>query len=426
MAKGRILPGFMAIAILWAWPGGAAPLAAGEAEQPGPSAVAPGRLEPAKATEAERKKCEENLGKLAEFFKAYAQKVLDALGEDLIGGALPPNAKLARRGWPDPLEACRGIQAVFAKDPAVRRFVMPKYSYEGLCRLNQLINKGLEKGGMHAYLSEKLEKGRVTLVCVAGELLELRRDAPLRVRGKPLDAGPKVLGRILVRYPQNAFERAPSFTTDRKDVYHLVEVHRVYARKTWNRLEFLRKKGVDFGKDRIESEFALSLLKGLEGIVTKLAFAAWRDVTMECRRDRTDEEAEAAFLDACVASTVDDFDLYEELQLQETQGKVKKDPVQVKSRCSLAQIAHALRPMDCVMAKAVWLGCDATDPYRLAAEKFMPLLLDEASKLSGVSPPAGEAASRPLAERLTDLCGLSPEVLRRAAAAAFERLGGKR
>jgi hypothetical protein len=421
MARNAFLRGLAAAVVFSGWLGAARPLLAGEAVEPAKPAVAPGRLRARKAPEAEKKKCEERLQKLAAFFDRYRQNILDATVGGMLGGMLPPNAKVVGSDWPDPLKSCREIQAAFASDPSVRGFALPRYSYEGLCRLNQLINAGLEKGGYHAYFSETSDQGRLKLTCVAGELLDLQRDEPLKAWGKAIKADPKILGKFLVRYPLDAYETVPSFTSDRKVVYVLTDVLRLNGRKAWNRLESLRKKGVDFEKNRIESEDALKSLKGLEGSIVKLTFAAWRDVYCECRRDRTEEEALAAFVEATVESHVDDLDLYEEILLGETGGNLQKYDARMRTRCALSQIVHARHPMGCVLLKATWLGCREGDPYRVSAEKFLALLLAEAAGLPGAPAGGGEADARPLAERLADLGAVSPEDLRRCAEAAFKK-----
>ncbi|GEM_PF-2977706 len=380
-------------------------------------------FEPVSFSEAERRKCEPMMEKLAAFFKEYGQKVLDAKVAGMLGGTLPEGARIEGSGWPDPLEACVAIQRIFASDRRVRSLRMRRYSYRGLSALNQRINRRLERGGFHAYFSEQPSKGRVQLVCVAGERLDFGRDGPLKIWGKRVETETVVLGSLQVRYPPKVFEKKPSFTSDRGPVYHLREIHRPWAKKIWNRLEFLRKKKVDLEQDEITSELALSLLKGLDGLTTKFAFGAWRRLFAETRKAGNDDEARDAFIGRYLDTVIRDLDLYESVQRRDLERRRVRNVVDVKTRAALAQIAHALNPLECLRTKAVWLSYEKENPYRRAADKLIPALLDaleETEQAQALLGPAKEDDT--LLHRLQEAYRLSPDVLRNAATEAFDEL----
>ncbi len=401
-----------------------APCASGEEGGSGNPARKQGRLGIRKASDDDRKRCEEQVGKLAEFFAGYGEDVQDVRAKEFLEGAIPNSAVTGGADWPDPLKSIRKIQSIFTGDKSVRGLAWSRYSLDGLFRLNQRLNAALEKGGFHVLLWETEDKGRVHLNCIAGELMDLESDEPLRIWGNPVKTESTILGRLLVRYPKDALEKTPSFTSDRKMVYHLAEIHRGRALGIWKRLEFLRDNGVDFNRDRIESEPALAMLKDLDGSITKLSFSAWRDLYNECSKDRSRKEASSAFRDSCVEFLLDDSDLMEQIRLQDTQGKSRKDPVDARVRWVLALIVHAKRPIACLAAEASLLSSQEGSSERKAAERLVTLLLEQSSKSEQG---AGLDNSRALpAERLVEFCGMTPDDLRKSAEAAWKKISGGR
>ncbi len=181
---------FAAFALFWSGLVANAPCASGEEGGPGNPVPDQGRLRIRKVPDEDRKGCSEKVERLEQFFATYGEDVQSVRAREFLEGAIP-NSKVTGGGdWPDPLRSVRGIQAIFADDKSVRGLSFSKYSRDCLLRLNLRINTALEKGGFHACFWETEDKGRVHINCIAGELMDLKRDEPLRIWGKPANNEP--------------------------------------------------------------------------------------------------------------------------------------------------------------------------------------------------------------------------------------------
>ncbi|MHC5036966.1 MAG: hypothetical protein ACYTHM_06610 [Planctomycetota bacterium] len=415
----RILPAFICPVLL------VSILGSGFAQEAAPGDSASyGPYKPLDVKESKRQASEKILEKLSKIFDDYRQKILDAKVKGMLGGTLPPGAKVKGMKWPDPVDFCMKINRAGGS----RGFRMRAYSYKALCILNRHLNKRLEKGGYHAYLSEKHDKGRVILTCIAGELLADERGGPPKVWGKPLGGKSVFIGRIVVRYPGDAYREIPSFTSDREVAYHFVDLYRHYAKRVWNRLKVLEKKKVDFGEKAITEASALAGLKGLEPVRSKMAFTAWRVAYQESKAggaagEKPDaDQALARFTQRFVGPVVADIDIYERVQLQDIKGLFGKKTVWVRTGAGLAQVAHAANPMDCLRWKVGWLTLKEGHLYRAVGEKIVEAFLAEADRMKKAGEITGvELAGKSFPERLSDVYLLSPEDLRKIAKGAFEK-----